>query len=150
MKIKLFCFTFIIVLISGCLDVRKANISESITEAANDCKSQDCMIDINKLTNFKWDKMYVFNTATGPEEISNAIKTDYPYYQEFTKSMVFLYKKKIVHYENNEDDIETATDGSVIFNYPDSLHYQDYTNDQVLFKAKKVNFDKGSYYVLYK
>lgn len=104
---------------------------------------------ISNLTDFKWDKMYVFNAATGPDEISDAIGINYSYYQEFSKSMVFLYKKKIVHYENNEDNIETATDGSVIFDYPDSLMHQVYTPKQAVFKVKKVNFSKGSYYLLY-
>jgi len=123
------------------------DIATLIKQQADSC-NMNCVITIPKLTNYKWDKMYVFDNACSPEVIDSAIGMEYPYYKEFSKTMIFLNKGKIVHYENHEDKIETATNGSVIFDYPDSLHYQVYTPDKAKFRAKLVNFSKGTFYEL--
>lgn len=93
--------------------------------------------------------MYVFDNAASPEVINEAIGMDYPYYEEFSKTMIFLKGGKIVHYENHKDEIETATDGSVIFDYPDSLQYQVHTPAQAKFKFRVKKFSGGSFYELY-
>jgi hypothetical protein len=93
--------------------------------------------------------MYVFNEPESTEVIDQAIGISYPYYEEFSRSIIFLNKRKIVHFENNESDIETATDGSVMFDYPDSLRYKAYTPNEVKFKFKVIPFSKGTYYKLF-
>ena len=79
--------------------VKSNSIEDRIKNSINDCSNSNWTIDITKLTDFKWDKMYVFHIATGPDEISGAIEFNYPYYEEFSRSIVFVNKGKIVHYE---------------------------------------------------
>ena len=138
----------LLLLVISCKNINN-NIEERIIDKINDCDNGNCTIEITQLTDFRWDKMFVFNEAQPPEEIEQAIGSKYPYYEEFSRTIIFLYKHKIVHYENNESDIETATDGSVIFDYPDSLKYKLYTPNNVKFRFKSIPFSKGTYYKLY-
>ena len=71
-----------------------------------DCDSDKCKIVIVQLTDFKWDKMMVSNHYLSPEQIDAAIGMDYPYWKNNTRPMIFFYKNKIIHYENNEDNFE--------------------------------------------
>jgi hypothetical protein len=133
--------------IAGC--TKSNNIEERIRDKIKDCDNNNCIIEITKLTDFHWDKMYVFNEPESPDVIDQAIGINYPYYEEFSHSIIFLNKRKIVHYENNESDIETATDGSIMFDYPDTLRYKVYIPAEVKFRFKVITFSKGAYYKLY-
>ena len=110
---------------------------------------QIAQLKITERTDFQWDKMNVFNNPTAPDEVSQAIELNYPYYVEFTRTIVFLNKNKIVHYENHHSKAEGPTDGEVLFDYPDSLKYQVYKPGQSTFKVKQKISKDISYYVLY-
>jgi hypothetical protein len=134
--------------IVGC--TKSNSIEDKIKDnVEKDCKNANCAIIITNLTDFQWDKMYVFNNPTAPDEIDQAIGLNYPYYVEFTRTIVFLNKNKIVHYENHHSKAEGPTDGEVLFKYPDSLKYQVYKPGQSTFKVKQKTSKDISYYVLF-
>jgi len=135
----------VLLLMSGCAT---NNVQKKIADKVNDCNSSTCMITITQLTDFHWEKMIVFNYVVSLDEINKAIGTDYPYWEEYTRPIIFLYKKKIVHYENNRANLEHIIDGQVVFDYPDSLKYKVYTPRNSVFKAKKVTMQDGVYYEL--
>lgn len=143
---KISCLVLLITLITSC--TQNNDIERKIKQQIKDCKDDSCRVSIRQLTNFKWDKMYVFNNPTAPGDIDQVIGLRYPYYVEFTRTIVFLDKDKIVHYENHHSKAEGPTDGEVLFGYPDSLKFQVYKPDQSIFRAKRKTFKDGTYFIL--
>jgi len=92
--------------------------------------------------------MYVFNHPSAPDVIDQALGMHYPYYIEFIRSIIFLNKNQIVHYENNHSKVEGPTDDEILFDYPDSLNYQIYKPGQFIFNVKPNTSKDFSYYVL--
>lgn len=147
MSYRLTLLVLTITFIAGC--TKNNDIEGKIRQQIKDCKNDSCRVSIRQLTNFKWDKMYVFNNPTAPGDIDQAIGLNYPNYVEFTRTIVFLDKNKIVHYENHHSKAEGPTDGEVLFGYPDSLKFQVYKSDQSIFRVKRKTFKDGTYSVLY-
>jgi len=146
MRFSVIPIFWMVIMITGCTS---NDMEGRIKKSAKLCDgSNNCTVTISSLTDFKWDKMYVFDNATAPEIIDSAIGMEYPYYEEFSRTMIFLNKGKIVHHESHPDEIETATDGAVIFDYPDSLNHQVYTINRDKFSIQIIAFKEGSYYLL--
>lgn len=146
MRTSIMVIGLMFMFIAGCAS---NDMEDKIKKAIGTCRGSDnCIVIISSLTDFKWDKLYVFNTATAPDVIDSAIGMDYPYYEEFSRTMIFLNKGKIVHHESHSDEIETATDGAVIFDYPDSLNHQVYIINHDKFSTQIIRFKAGEYYLL--
>ena len=147
-KIMRYMMSCLILTVSfvGC--TKNSSIERKLREQIADCKSQSCLIPIAQVTDFKWDKMYVFNHPSAPDVIDHALGIHYPYYVEFTRSIIFLNKNQIVHYENNYSKAEGPTDGEVLFDYPDSLNYYIYKPAQVIFKVKRDTSKNTPYFVV--
>ena len=138
-----------LILAAALVGCNKSNsIEKKLREKIEDCKTETCSIPITQVTDFKWDKMYVFNHPSAPDVIDHALGIHYPYYVEFTRSIIFLNKNQIVHYENNHSKAEGPTDGEVLFDYPDSLNYQIYKPGQAIFKVKRDTSENIPYYVV--
>jgi hypothetical protein len=137
---------FFLLFITGCSN---SNIEKQIVEEIESkCAKKVCTIDINQLTSFSWDKMYVFGPGLTEDRIKEIIGIDYPAYVEFTRPIIFIKQSKIVHFENDYIDEEYFTDGQVIFDYPDSVHYQTYFSGKAIFKGKIKKIDGGRYFIL--
>ena len=132
-----------IFLLIGCTN---ASLEKKIKNEIEECNSDKCKIVINQLTDFKWDKMLASNRYLSPEQIEAAIGVDYPYWKNNTRPMIFLYKNKIVYYENNDDNVEHILNNQVIFNQPDSIKYQIFTPSTAIFSAKRVEMSYGEHY----
>jgi hypothetical protein len=132
--------------LSGC----KENIEKKIGSKGRDCKNnKNCEIVIMQLTNFKWEKMFFFDSSANLEVINKALGLDYSdYYKGYTRTIIFLNGNKIVHYENNRADAESVIDGQVIFDYPDSLKSQVYTPKNAKFRITSKTFGDKAYYQL--
>jgi len=141
----LICLIMLMVL-SGC----KENIEKKIGSKGRDCKNnKNCEIVIMQLTNFKWEKMFFFDSSANLEVINKALGLDYSdYYKGYTRTIIFLNGNKIVHYENNRADAESVIDGQVIFDYPDSLKSQVYTPKNAKFRITSKTFGDKAYYQL--
>lgn len=145
MKREFFIFPLLL-LLSAC---SKNNIeSKIVKEAQNNCVNTSCKITISQVTNFKWDKMFVFNSPSSLETINSAIGLNYPYYVEFSREIIFMDKGKIVHYENNPANEESLTNGQVVFDYPDSLKYKAYDVSKSTFTIKQKTLNNITYYEL--
>ena len=137
----------VIVFFISCVNTN--SIEKKIREKIEkDCQNEDCYIPITELTFFTWNKMFVFNYPSSPDDIDQALGMHYPHYVEFTRSIIFLNNNQIVHYENNDTKVEAPTEGEVIFDYPDSLNYQVYIPGQKIFKVKRKKSKNISYYLL--
>ncbi|HYJ45085.1 MAG TPA: hypothetical protein VEV81_00630 [Pyrinomonadaceae bacterium] len=72
----------------------------------------------------------------------------YPNYEEFRQRIVFLNGGKIVHREDEPTDIERPVNGQVSFAETERVNQWSYTPDTAVFRAERVKFGSGAYYVL--
>lgn len=124
------------------------NIEKKIEHFAVDCKCTNYTIDITKLTNFKWDTVYVFNYSVPKDLVEQIIGTSYPDYQEGTRPMVFVHQGKITHSENNPDGMLKNSPGQVIYNYSLGLRYGVYTPRTAVFTVKVEGTKGKTFYQL--
>lgn len=112
-------------------------IQKKIEAKADACKdTSKCSINIADLTDFKWETMYVFNSAQPKDIIEQAIGTTFPGYQDGMHPMIFMYKGVIVYFENNPDGLAPGTPGQIIFSYTVGLHYWAFKPTNANFRVK--------------
>jgi len=133
-------------ILAGChSNTMEGRIANAIRKS---CKSDTCTIRIRNLTDFTWDKMYVFKYGATREEINKAIGAPLEHYTEFTRKIIFVSGRKIVFSEEEKTNIEGLVDNEVVFDLLDTVNYRVYTVDQAVFRAREKPFDKGKYYEL--
>lgn len=83
-------------------------LSQKIIKVIDDHCKQDgsCTFSINDMTDFKWDKMVVYNSGSDNAEISKALGLYYEYSVDSVSGIVFVYDKKIVYNEMFPDDLK--------------------------------------------
>lgn len=144
---RLYVLTLLILLMFGCSKSRV--IEQRIGKRIDDCKSADaCIIRIKDLTDFQWDKMYVFEYGARLEQIEKALGTKYPDYVEFKRRIVFLKGGGIVHREDEPTDIERLVNGQVSFAESYTNPVWSFTPETAVFRGEKKEFSEGVYYVL--
>ena len=119
-------------------------------ERVEGCKSDaPCIVRIKDLTDFQWDKMYVFSYGAYPEYIEKALGAPLPYYVEFQRRMVFLKDGKIVYREDEPTDVEHLVDGEVTFaGMNTEPSYVTFTPETAVFSAAKFKHSNGVAYSL--
>ena len=97
--------------------------------------------------------MYVFEYGATQNQIEKSLGTNFPAYVEFTRRIVFLKSGSIVYREDEPTSIEEPVPGQVSFvessagpYYADS--HSSFTPTNAVFRAEKVQFSGGVYYVL--
>lgn len=111
-----------------------------------ECKSSPCVIRISDLTNFDWDKMYVFYYG---EDIEPILGVSIPEETRFTRKIVFTKEGNVVHYEELPTDIEAMVNNQVNFVDADgNYRHSVYSFDSAVFEAKKYSGGSGIFYQL--
>ena len=101
-------FAFVLPITISCS--KSGGIEQRIGDRVNACKpTEACIIKIKELTDFQWDKMYVFTSGARNEHIDKALGIKYPDLIEFTRLMVFTKDGKIVHREEQPTDNKVKT-----------------------------------------
>ncbi len=120
------------------------------TRAGEVCKAWDtCTIGIKEVTDFAWDKVYVFRTTATSDDINNALGTPLHTDVEFSRKIVFLKEGRIVYSEVWPSNLENWEDGDVVFVMPVDRVYVEYTPDTSEFiVSKNTLLDGGIYYEL--
>jgi len=126
------------------------NIERKIGSKGKNCGTvSNCTVIISQLTDFAWDKMFVFDATESLQDINKIMGIDYSqYFEDYTRSIIFTKNNQIVHNENNKWDPEDAVDGEVIFDYPDSVKYTIYTPTSAQFTLKMKHSGTKTYYIL--
>lgn len=135
-------------LFSACHENMEDNISKYID---SQCEKEPCIIKMNNLTSFKWDKMYVFDCYVPEVVIRSTIKDSLPYLDPLTNKYIFLLRNKIVHIEEiniktKYADVDPIRD-NIKYNSVDTLnffvcnHYDSCRVDKYLDKH-------GKYYII--
>lgn len=78
-------------------------VQKAILAKSDSCKfpGNQCIFMLSDITNFEWDRMYLFGEDTRLEKISSILKTPYETdIGEDNVRMIFTRKGKIVHQED--------------------------------------------------
>lgn len=126
----------------------KTKLEKKIEHAIND-KCDDlnkCNLNLSGVTNFNWNKLYVFKESAQPSEIEAAIGRRYPYYEDVARRLVFMDNNKIVYHEDVFPSFEGIPNGQILFDMPDTVNYKVFLNKE--FIVQKYTEEKRYYYVL--
>jgi hypothetical protein len=80
---------------------KKTNIGEKIINIIdNKCgQNNSCNFMMNEITNFKWDKMLIYDLGSSNFEISKALGVEYKDSVDLASGLVFVYDNKIIFKE---------------------------------------------------
>lgn len=142
MKFKInFSIWFIVVsvaFISSCSKSFDEKVADYIRENCPEFNNKDsCIIDLENITNFEWTHMYVFESMTMPDEISEEIgfECHCDHVKDNYTRIVFTNGPQIVHESNFY-----ALDGEVQFRQlRKSDPYTKFTKDESKFFVIKKN-----------
>lgn len=107
----------------------------------------NCTIRLRDVTEFDWDRVYVFKYNARKAEIEEVIGAPFPIYDEFKRSMIFLNRGTVVYSEVEPTDVERLINNEVVFDIADKDVYRSYSS-QSQFQVKRKNFQGGVYYEL--
>lgn len=110
-------------------------------------ESTGCTIRLRDVTDFDWDRVYVFNSAATKDQIEKVIGAPFPGYEEFKRSIIFLNGGKVVYSEADPTDIESVINDQVVFDLAYGNNYKAYSSES-RFEAQRKNFSRGIYYEL--
>lgn len=98
------------------------------------CSGDTCTVNLNELTEFDWDKVYIFDDWSTPEKISKTIGIEYKKNNHFPDGyhkMIFVKASEIVYEEEfggNTDDMSSINIGYPIDTTSYSERNGSYTN----------------------
>ncbi len=114
-----------------------SSIERRIGKKIDNCQpNTDCIVKVAEITDFQWDKMFVFAYATPFDEIEKQIGAKYGSYEEFKRQLVFIKDGKVIHQENLLTHISEPVDGAVQFDGLEYNHPLSFTPDTAVFKAQ--------------
>jgi hypothetical protein len=118
-----------------------------VTAINTTCReSSTCTIRLRDVTDFNWDRVYVF-TTTSQSEIEKVIGAPFPGYQEFQRSIIFFNGGKIVYSESLPTDIERPLKNQVMFDIAGRSNYRVYSSESQ-FEVERKNDERAVYYKL--
>ena len=119
-----------------------------VTRIKTTCgESSGCNIRLRDVTDFAWDRVYVFKTIATQYQIEEIIGAPFPQYEEFKRSMIFLKGRKLVYGEAEPTDVEAPVKNQVIFDIPDTDSYRSYSPES-RFEVTRKSYDERGYYKL--
>ena len=135
----------IIIFLLGCKHSIENKIANKIESTF---KGKSCSIDIRDITDFDWDKMYVFNYTATSEEVKSIIGSAPSAFTELTRRIIFTWKNKIIYSEENETAVEGVVNKQVVFDMPNTKNFKLYSIDSSKFIAYRKDSEGTLYYEL--
>jgi hypothetical protein len=145
---KQIVFIIVLFFFIGCQNNGNGKLENEIaTSIKENCKNDNCEIDISKVTTFKWKKLYVFKETASLEVIEKVLNQKYPYFTDIARRLIFTdSKENIIHHEDIFPNVEGIMNNEVVFLMPDTISYRVFTNPNFIVSKEKI--DKGEYYIL--
>lgn len=105
---------------------------------------------MSDLTDFSWDKMFVFREGTELEEINKVLGFKYPYFEDVASRIIFVKSNQVVYHEDEFPDPSNSANERVIFIYPnDTSDYMIFSVDNAKFNLIKSKVGGTYYYELF-
>ena len=114
---------------------------------ANCQGNQECLLRPQDVTNFQWDKMFVFGYGASESEVERVLGTKDRWGGEFQRKIVFTNRGKIVFHEEEPTDVEHPLKDEVAFDFPPNSDYGVYSKN-VVFKVSEKSSTNGRYFEL--
>lgn len=108
---------------------------------------QECLLRPRDVTNFQWDKMFVFGYGASDSEVERVLGTKDRWGGEFQRKIVFTNGGKVVFHEEEPADVEHPLKDEVAFNFPPNFDYGVYSQN-VVFKVLEKSSTNGRYFEL--
>ena len=108
-------------------------------------ESSNCTVRLRDVTDFAWDRVYVFNNGVRQSEIEKVIGAPFPPYEEFKRSMIFLNGGTVVYSEVEATDIERPINNQVVFDITKRGAYRSYSSESQ-FEVKRKQLQGDTYY----
>lgn len=116
-----------------------------VTRIKTTCgESTKCTVRLRDVTDFAWDRVYVFKYTATQSELEKAIGAPFPQYVEFKRSIIFLKGGKLVYGEANPTDVEAPINDQVVFDIPDTDTYRSYSFESE-FEVQRKHFERPYY-----
>jgi hypothetical protein len=149
-KLRIFMKIFFLLMCSVCLfSCNKDTIEDKIvSNIERNCLQFPCTVTINKITDFDWNKMYVFSYSASSDQIETVTGIRIVENKEFTRKLIFTKDSKMVHYDELPTNIEGIIDNQVGFDDDGNYSYKIYSVENAVFEAQKYLQSDGTYYHL--
>lgn len=130
----------------------KDKLSNRICETIdNNCNSNgECVIKMDEITDFAWDKMLLYQVGASASEISEVLGVEFKYTGHISSGMVFVKDDEIIYHESffwNPEDYPKLQ----IFVQPipgEGEEYPVFTPDDAVLFGKRFEIDgKLRYYI---
>lgn len=147
--VRIFKLFMLCLLFGGCnqeIDIE----GEIVSYYYEKCARDGCAINLNEITNFSWDKLYVFRYNVSFDEISSLIGQTPPRFSEFTRKLIFTHQEEIVHCEEHATNIEGLENEEIVFEMSDTLNYAVFRNTDSQFMVRKMESGQIVYFLLEK
>jgi hypothetical protein len=145
MKKVIFYLSIIILL--GCQNNIQKKIVHKITRQCKDAHT--CILKIRDVTDFEWDRMYIFNESVRLEEVNKILGFKYDYFEDIARRIIFTKGNKVVNHEDDFPYPKEKPNGKVFFKFGnDSLKYAIFSPDKAIFKVQKNEIECSIFYNL--
>lgn len=113
------------------------------------CSQMPCFIRMDSLvTGFAWDKMYVFSPATSEKRAEALLNVRPPAFTDGALKFAFLFKGKLVHFEEENYDLSSAHNNRVDFVLPKDSEIGTF-GPSTVFNVSAGDKGQGKYFVLW-
>lgn len=111
----------------------------------SECDKQDkCIRKVKNVTNFKWEKVYIFSVGASLEEIQKVLNVPYNQWQDGGDRIIFVNLGKVVYHEEYFPYPEHIEKGRTFFELNKAPYVGEY-NSATFEVSKEVN-KKGEWY----
>ncbi len=130
----------------GCF--KKTVEDKIVSHIEKSCKEFPCIIRIKEITDFNWDKMYVFDYSADVGEIEKVVGVYIPNTTRLTRKIIFTENGKVVSYDELPTNIENIVNNEIVFDNIRDYSYKIYTIENAVFEAQKYLSGDNTYYKL--
>ena len=108
-----------------------------------------CIFNMKEITDFNWDKLYLFKEGTSLEDINKALGFNYPYFTDIANRIIFVKDHTIAYHEDEFIDPEAKPKSNVSFDiYNDTVPYYVFNLNNAIFHVRKKINNGNKYFVL--
>jgi hypothetical protein len=149
--IGFFVLTSLILILVFVIDnpTNEIKLSDKITEYIdNNCgESNACKLTMSDITNFKWDKMLLYQVGSSNTEISQLIGVEFNDSLDLSSGMIFVHNNKIVYKEqiiyNPDKPYKLLLFIGALYGQPE---YGIFTPDNATFEGTRMEENGKTYY----
>jgi hypothetical protein len=125
--------------IAGCRN--STSIAERLYSKCGN--KQVCRIPLKDVTDFRWEKVYVFSAGTSLEEMDQALGFHYKQWEDIGEKIIFVLKGKVVYHEDYFPYPEMKN-GTVRFELSNSTYIGWY--NEAVFSVEKQQTEEGKFF----